>query len=64
MNYPVWDVPHLGSGLVIALIAIFHIMIAHFAVGGGLFLPLAEAMALRRTAAIGWRSCRVIPSSS
>jgi mono/diheme cytochrome c family protein len=47
MNYPVWDVPHLGSGLVIALIAIFHVMIAHFAVGGGLFLPLAEAMALR-----------------
>ncbi len=46
MNYPVWDVPHLGSGLVIALIAIFHVMIAHFAVGGGLFLPLAEAMAL------------------
>ncbi|NLX56949.1 MAG: hypothetical protein GXY58_17725 [Planctomycetaceae bacterium] len=48
MNYPVWDVPHLGSGLVIALIAIFHIMIAHFAVGGGLFLPLAEAIALRQ----------------
>ncbi|MHB9079399.1 MAG: cytochrome ubiquinol oxidase subunit I [Pirellulaceae bacterium] len=47
MNYPVWDVPHLGSGLVIALIAIFHIMIAHFAVGGGLFLPLAEAWALK-----------------
>jgi cytochrome bd ubiquinol oxidase subunit I len=47
MNYPVWDVSHPGSGLVIAAIAIFHIMIAHFAVGGGLFLPVAEALALR-----------------
>jgi mono/diheme cytochrome c family protein len=47
MNYPVWDVPYLGSGLVIAIIAIFHVMISHFAVGGGLYLPMAEAKALR-----------------
>ncbi|MBI1291647.1 hypothetical protein GC173_10455 [bacterium] len=47
MNYPVWDVPFLGSGMVIALIAIFHVMISHFAVGGGLYLPMAEAKALR-----------------
>lgn len=47
MNYPVWDVPLLGSGLVIAIIAIFHVMIAHFAVGGGLFLPMAEARAIK-----------------
>ena len=47
MNYPVWDVPHLGNGMVIALIAVFHIMIAHFAVGGGLYLAMAEYRALR-----------------
>ena len=47
MNYPFWDVPHIGSGWVIGLIAIFHIMISHFAVGGGLYLPLAERKALR-----------------
>ena len=47
MNYPVWDVPVLGSGLVIGLIAVFHIMISHFAVGGGLYLPMAEARALK-----------------
>ncbi len=47
MNYPVWDVPILGNGLVIALIAVFHIMIAHFAVGGGLYLAMAESRALR-----------------
>ena len=42
MNYPVWDVPHLGSGWVIGIIAIFHVMISQFAVGGGLYLPVAE----------------------
>jgi cytochrome bd ubiquinol oxidase subunit I len=47
MNYPFWDVPHIGSGWVIGLIAIFHIMISHFAVGGGLYLPLAERKAVR-----------------
>jgi cytochrome bd-type quinol oxidase subunit 1 len=49
MNYPFWDIPHLGSGWVIGLIAIFHVMISQFAVGGGLFLPLAERKALRMT---------------
>lgn len=47
MNYPFWDVPHLGSGWVIGLIAIFHVMISHFAVGGGFYLVLAESKALR-----------------
>ena len=47
MNYPFWDVPHIGSGWVIGLIAIFHVMISHFAVGGGFYLALAEAKALR-----------------
>ncbi len=47
MNYPFWDIPHLGSGWVIGLIAIFHVMISQFAVGGGLFLPLAERKAMR-----------------
>jgi cytochrome bd-type quinol oxidase subunit 1 len=47
MNYPVWDVPFLGSGWVIGIIAIIHVLISHFAVGGGLFLPMAEAKAIR-----------------
>lgn len=42
MNYPVWEVTATGGGLLIALIAIFHVYIAHFAVGGGLFLVLTE----------------------
>jgi cytochrome bd-type quinol oxidase subunit 1 len=49
MNYPFWDIPRLGSGWVIGLIAIFHVMISQFAVGGGFYLPLAERKALRMT---------------
>ncbi|MCL2660044.1 MAG: cytochrome ubiquinol oxidase subunit I [Acidobacteriaceae bacterium] len=47
MNYPFWEIPLLGSGWVIGIIAIFHVMISQFAVGGGLYLPLAERKALR-----------------
>ncbi len=47
MNYPVWDVPFIGSGWVIGGIAIFHVLVSHFAIGGGFYLPMAEAKALR-----------------
>ncbi len=47
MNYPFWDIPFLGSGWVIGIIAIFHVMISQFAVGGGLYLPMAERKAMR-----------------
>ncbi len=47
MNYPFWDVPNLGSGWIIGLIAIYHVMISHFAVGGGFYLPMAEAKLLK-----------------
>jgi cytochrome d ubiquinol oxidase subunit I len=47
MNYPFWEIPYLGSGWVIGIIAIFHVMISQFAVGGGLYLPMAERKALR-----------------
>ncbi len=42
MNYPVWDLPFLGSGIVVAIIAVIHVLISHFAVGGGAFLFVAE----------------------
>lgn len=47
MNYPFWDIPNLGSGWVIGIIAIFHVMISQFAVGGGLYLPMAERKAMK-----------------
>ncbi len=48
MNFPVWDVPLIGGGLLIGIIAILHVFVAHFAVGGGLFLVWTEALAVRR----------------
>lgn len=47
MNYPFWDVPVLSGGGVIGLIAVYHLLIALFAVGGGLYLPIAERKAIR-----------------
>jgi cytochrome c553 len=47
MDYPFWEVPLLGGGIVIALIAIAHVFVSHFAVGGGLFLVLTERKARR-----------------
>lgn len=46
MHYPVWYLPELGGGTLIALIAVFHVFISHFAVGGGLYLVLAEKKGL------------------
>jgi mono/diheme cytochrome c family protein len=45
MNYPIWELP--APGLLIAAVAILHVFISHFAVGGGLFLVLAETKARR-----------------
>jgi mono/diheme cytochrome c family protein len=45
MNYPLWAVP--APGLLIAAVAILHVFISHFAVGGGLFLVVAERKARR-----------------
>ena len=68
MNYPFWDIPHLGSGWVIGMIAIFHVMISQFAVGGGFYLPLAErkamGMADQKMAPNGSNSLPATPSSS
>ena len=46
MNYPIWELP--APGLLIAAVAIVHVFISHFAVGGGLFLVLAERKARAR----------------
>lgn len=47
MNYPFWVVPIIGSGWVIGIVAIIHILISHFAVGGGFYLVLAERRAIK-----------------
>jgi hypothetical protein len=45
MNYPVWNLTTYGGGFLIALIAIVHVLVSHFAVGGGAFLVLLESKA-------------------
>lgn len=47
MEFPVWWIPGLSAALPVAVIAIVHVFIAHFAIGGGLFLVLAERAGLR-----------------
>ena len=47
MNYPVWEVP-MGGGVLMALVSVLHVFVAHLAVGGGLWLVLAERAARRR----------------
>lgn len=47
MNFPLWDVPLLGGGMLIGMIAIVHVFVSHFAIGGGLYLVLAERRARR-----------------
>ena len=47
MNYPIWDMPLMGGGMLIGLIAILHVFVSHFAVGGGLYLVLTERRAYR-----------------
>ena len=45
MEYPIWQLTTLAGGFWIALIGTFHVFLAHFAVGGGLYLTLSEIYA-------------------
>jgi len=47
MNYPVWEVA-FGGGLLVAIVSVLHVFVSHFAVGGGLFLVVTQARAMRR----------------
>lgn len=46
MNYPIWQLGFPG-GLLIAIVAVTHVFVSHFAVGGGAFLVVSEARAYR-----------------
>jgi mono/diheme cytochrome c family protein len=47
MNYPFWDVG-IGYGYLMAAIAVLHVFISHFAIGGGLYLVVVETAARKR----------------
>lgn len=47
MNYPFWDAA-VGYGLLMSAIAVVHVFVSHFAIGGGLYLVVEEQRARRR----------------
>jgi len=47
MNYPFWD-PGLGYGMLMGVVAVVHVFISHFAIGGGLYLVVSEMWARKR----------------
>ncbi len=47
MNYPFWDIS-IGYGLFMAAVAVIHVFVSHFAIGGGLYLVVTEHYARKR----------------
>ncbi len=47
MDYPTWG-PGIGGGVVIAIISVAHVLVSHFAVGGGIALAVLETLSVRR----------------
>lgn len=47
MHYPWWHIPHLTSPMLIAVVAVLHVLVAHYAVGGGLLLAVETRHAYR-----------------
>jgi cytochrome bd ubiquinol oxidase subunit I len=47
MHYPWWQVPLLTAPMLIAVISVVHVLVSHYAVGGGLFLAVEVRHAYR-----------------
>lgn len=47
MHYPWWYVPHLTAPMLIAAISVVHVLVSHYAVGGGFFLAVETGHAYR-----------------
>ena len=47
MHYPWWYVPHITAPMLIAMISVVHVLVSHYAVGGGLFLAVEVSHAYR-----------------
>ncbi|MGL6195977.1 MAG: c-type cytochrome [Thermoguttaceae bacterium] len=48
MHYPWWYVPILTSPMLIAFIAVVHVIVSHYAVGGGILIAIENSHALRK----------------
>jgi mono/diheme cytochrome c family protein len=47
VDYPIWNLA-FGGGVLIGIVAITHVLVSHFAIGGGLAIAVAETLAVRR----------------
>lgn len=47
MHYPWWYVPAMTSPMLIAAVSVLHVIVSHYAVGGGLFLAVETSFAYR-----------------
>jgi mono/diheme cytochrome c family protein len=47
MDYPIWDIT-IGGGVLMGVVAITHVIVSHFAIGGGLVIVVSETLAARR----------------
>jgi len=47
MHYPWWYVPHMTAPMLIAAISVVHVLVSHYAVGGGLFLAIETDFAYK-----------------
>jgi cytochrome bd-type quinol oxidase subunit 1 len=57
LNYPYWQLA-IPGGMLIALVAVLHVFVSHFAVGGGFFLVVTETLARRQKDAALLSYCR------
>ena len=48
MYYPWWYVPGLTAPMLIAFVAMIHVVVSHYAVGGGILLALENQHAIRK----------------
>ena len=48
MDYPIWS-SGLSGGVLMAWVAITHVIVSHFAIGGGLVIVVTETLAVRRS---------------
>jgi cytochrome bd-type quinol oxidase subunit 1 len=47
MHYPWWYIPDLTAPMLIAVVSVVHVLVSHYAVGGGLFLAVEVGHAYR-----------------
>ena len=47
MDYPIWNLA-FGGGVLIGIVAITHVLVSHFAIGGGFAIAFIETLAVRR----------------